>query len=178
MFCTPVPSQTKSQIESIYEVMDNLCTAIVFKERIDAYAWMIRQTVQMTSGFQMSEMRDIFGDGILGGEKLLQQLDIQDTCYLVLDHQHLLSSDFGAWPKRFGGPIWATELKHYCHELVKTYDMDTYKICLERIREVVKHNHEWSDYVERNIQIKRHLFTNHLIQHYPLNSITLNGIYK
>jgi hypothetical protein len=47
--------------------------------------------------------------------------------------------------------------------------MDTYKICLERIREVVKHNHEWSEYVERNIHLTRHLFANHLIQRYPLN---------
>jgi hypothetical protein len=139
-------------MESIYEVMDNLCTAIVFKERIDAYAWMIRQTVQITPGFQMSEMRVIFGDGILGGEKLLQQLDIQDTCYIVLDHQHLLSSDFGAWPKRFGGPVWATELKHYCHELVKTYDMDTYKFV-------------WSEFEKWSSIIMN-------------GAITLSGIYK
>jgi hypothetical protein len=118
----------------------------------------------MTPGFQMSEMKVIYGDGILGEEKLLQQLDIQDTCCIVLDHQHLLSSDFGAWPKRFGGPVWATELKHYCHTI------------WTRTKFVWSEFEKWSSiimngaiYVERNIHLKRHLFANHLIQHYPLN---------
>jgi hypothetical protein len=34
----------------------------------------------------------------------------------------------------------------------------------------VVHNHpEWKSYVEHHIHAKRHLFANHLIQHYPFN---------
>jgi hypothetical protein len=56
---------------------------------------MIRATVEMTPGFQHTDIRVIFGDGILGGGTLLQQWDIAETRHIVLDHHHLLSGDIG-----------------------------------------------------------------------------------
>jgi hypothetical protein len=58
------------------------CEAIAVAERVQCYAWMIRATVEMTPGFQLTDIRVIFGDGILGGGTLLQQLGIADTCQL------------------------------------------------------------------------------------------------
>jgi hypothetical protein len=44
-----------------------------------------------------------------------------------------------------------------------------YNFHMESLRATVQHNHEWSVYVERPIHSKRHLFANHIIQHYPGN---------
>jgi hypothetical protein len=87
----------------------------------------------------------------------------------VLDHHHLLSGDIGAWPKKFGLIPWKTQLKADCTRLVKTYDEETYNFYLDRIRATVQPNRDWSEYVERFIHRKRHLFANHRIQHYPCN---------
>jgi hypothetical protein len=54
----------------------------------------------------MCDIEVIFGDGILGGERLLHILEIKDMCVIVLDHHHLLSDDIAAWPRTFKmGPI-------------------------------------------------------------------------
>jgi hypothetical protein len=141
--------------------------AIVFSETIDAYAWMIRATVEMTPSVRLCDTKVIYGDGILGGGKLLEQLGIQTTCRVVLDHQHLLSDDIGAWPKRFGR-TWA-QVKEDCIKMVKTYDEQTYNACLDRIRATVRHNPRLVAYLDEKIHAKRHMFANHQVQHYPLN---------
>jgi hypothetical protein len=141
--------------------------AIVFSETVDAYEWMIRATVEMTPAVRLLDIKVIYGDGILGGGRLLQQLGISATCRVVLDHQHLISEDIGAWPKRFGR-TWA-QVKHDCINLVKSYDEQTYNDCLDRIRTAVCHNPRLIAYVEDKIHSKRHMFANHLVQHYPLN---------
>jgi hypothetical protein len=117
----------------------------------------------------MCHIKIIYGDGILGGESLLRKLGIAETCRIVLDHHHLLSAKIGAWPKKFGLVAWNTRLKDDCSKLVKSYDRETYDFHLERIRATVQHDRELSAYVERHIHSKRHLFANHLIQHYPGN---------
>jgi hypothetical protein len=45
-----------------------------------------------------------------------------------------------------------------CTRLVKTYDEETYNFYLDRIRATVQPNRDWSEYVERFIHRKRHLF--------------------
>jgi hypothetical protein len=107
--------------------------AIVFSECVDAYAWMIRETVHMTPCVRMSDIKVIFGDGILGGESLVHILGTQSSCRIVLDHHHLLSEDIGAWPKKFGGATWV-QIKEDCTELVKKYEKESYLVCLDRIR--------------------------------------------
>jgi hypothetical protein len=63
---------------------------------------MIKATVEMTPALSLSNIKVLYGDGIFGGGRLLSQLEISDTCHIVLDHHHLLSDDIGAWPKKFG----------------------------------------------------------------------------
>jgi hypothetical protein len=74
---------------------------IVFSECVDAYAWMIRETGHMTPCVRMSDIKVIFGDGILGGESLVHILGIQNSCRIVLDDHYLLSENIGAWPQKF-----------------------------------------------------------------------------
>jgi hypothetical protein len=76
--------------------------AIVLSEQVESYVWMIRAAVDMTPGFELSNLKVIFGDGILAGETLLHQLGITQSCRIVLDRHHLLSGAIGAWPKKFG----------------------------------------------------------------------------
>jgi hypothetical protein len=73
--------------------------AIIISERVDAYAWMILATVEMTPGFELSDIKVIYAYGIHAGETLLQLLGILMNCRIVLDHQHLPSGDIGSWPK-------------------------------------------------------------------------------
>jgi hypothetical protein len=40
---------------------------------------------------------------------------------------------------------------------------------LDRIRAAVKHNRKLSAYLEEKMHAKRHMFPNHLLQHYHLN---------
>jgi hypothetical protein len=115
------------------------------------------------------QQKVIFGDGILGGESLLQHLGISDSCRIVLDHHHLLCGRIGAWPAKFGLVAWNTKLKGHCTNLVKSYEEEMHNFHLESLRATVQHNREWSVYVERHIHSKRHLFANHIIQHYPGN---------
>jgi hypothetical protein len=136
------------------------CEAIVISERIEAYAWMIRATVEMTPGVNLTDIRVIYGDGILGGESLLHHLGITDSCKIILDHHHLLSDDIGTWPKKFG-QTWA-QVKENCLQLVKTYEKDTYNFHFDCIRATVQHSRDLTDYVLRKIHSKRHLFANHL----------------
>jgi hypothetical protein len=79
----------------------------------------------MTPGIALTDLKVIYGDGILGGGGLLKVLGITKTCRIVLDHQHLLSDDIGAWPKKFG-QAWA-RLKKDFRDLVKTYEVAEYK---------------------------------------------------
>jgi hypothetical protein len=111
--------------------------AIIISERVDAYAWMILATVEMTPAFELTDIKVIYADGIHSGETLLGN---RMNCRIVLDHQHLLSGDIGAWPQFFGLPVWATLLREDCTCLVKTHDEALYKEKLQSIREKVKHN--------------------------------------
>jgi hypothetical protein len=92
--------------------------AIIISERVDAYAWMILAKMEMTPGFEFTDIKAIYADGIHVGEALLQLLGIRNICRIVLGHQHLLSRDIRAWPKFFGLPIWATLLRDDCPDLV------------------------------------------------------------
>jgi hypothetical protein len=138
------------------------CEAIVLSECVSAYAWMISSAIEMAPPVKLSDIKVIYGDGIFGGEELL---GIKESCRIILDHQHLLSQDIGAWPQKFGGVMWA-QLKADCTDLVKTYNNQHYNICLDRIRLEVRYSPSFSEYVEKNIHQKRHLFANHLLQHY------------
>jgi hypothetical protein len=44
---------------------------------------MIRATVEMTQKVRLADIKVIYGDGILGRGKLLEELDIIDTCRVV-----------------------------------------------------------------------------------------------
>jgi hypothetical protein len=98
---------------------------------------------------------------------LLPKLGLANSCHIVLDDQHLLSDDFGAWPKK-SGKLWP-RLKSDCVQLVKSYDEDVYDTCLGRVREQVEHSSDLMDYVERKIHCIRHMFAIHVIQHYDAN---------
>ena len=50
--------------------------------------------------------------------------------------------------------------------MVKTYDEATYTRVLATVRSKVEHHPKWCDYVEEHIHKKRHLFANHIIEHY------------
>jgi hypothetical protein len=115
------------------------CEAIVLSERVESYVWMIRAAVDMTPGFELSNLKVIFGDGILAGGTLLHQLGITQSCHIVLDHHHLLSGAIGAWPKKFGLVAWKTLLKDDCTGLVKTFEEETYYAHLNSIRAKVQH---------------------------------------
>jgi hypothetical protein len=72
---------------------------------------------------------------------LLRKLGLSNSCHIVLDHKHILSDDFGAWPKKFG------KVKSDCVELVKSYDKDVYDSCLGHVREQVEDFPNLMDYV-------------------------------
>jgi hypothetical protein len=94
---------------------------------------------------------------------LLRKLGLSNSCHIVLDHKHILSDDFGAWPKKFG------KVKSDCVELVKSYDKDVYDSCLGHVREQVEDFPNLMDYVQRKIHCIRQMFANHVIQHYVAN---------
>jgi hypothetical protein len=48
--------------------------AIVLSENINAYAWVMKETVSMTPGVQLAEIKVIYGDGIFGGGDCFQSL--------------------------------------------------------------------------------------------------------
>jgi hypothetical protein len=106
--------------------------AIVFSERVSAYACVIAETVDMTPGVDLADVKVIYGDGILGGGGLLRDLEISATCNIILDHQHLLSEDIG--PKKIG-KTWP-QIKDDCTDLVKSYDENIYNSCLNRVSEI------------------------------------------
>lgn len=134
------------------------CEAIFISERIDAYVWEIQAFVPLTPGFDLTDIKVIYADGFHAGETLLGKLGINHNCKIVLNHMHLLNADIGAWPKFFGLPAWATQLRDECTDLVRTYDEALYYKKLERIRCIVNHNSKRIHYVELNIHSKRHLF--------------------
>ena len=115
------------------------CEGLTISESIEGYAWMIRSAVAMTPLRRLSDIKVIFGDGILAGESLLSNLGISHSCKLVLDHHHLISEDIGAWPKEFGLQLFA-QLKADLTTMVKTWDSDIYSQALERVRNKVGMN--------------------------------------
>jgi hypothetical protein len=48
----------------------------------------------------------IFGDGLATSDTLLTSLGIQDSCTLLDDIHHLLSTECGTWYKQFGVSRW------------------------------------------------------------------------
>jgi hypothetical protein len=76
--------------------------SIVCAERVDAYVWAVRSTLEMAPGRKKEDINLIFADGIVS-DLLLETLGIQDTCHLCLDAYHLLAFD---WPKQFGPALW------------------------------------------------------------------------
>jgi hypothetical protein len=73
--------------------------AVVISETVEACAWVLRATTEMTTQRRLEDIKVIYSDGILPGERLVQDLGITDTCKIVLDHHHLLSEEIGVWPK-------------------------------------------------------------------------------
>ena len=144
------------------------CEGFTIGESVDAYAWLIRSTVEMAPGRQLSDIRVIFADGILAGETLLSKLGIATTCKIVLDHHHLLSEEIGAWPKEFGLHQWSN-YRDDLTAMVKAHDETVYNASLERVRAKVAGNDTLSKYLEDNIHAKRHLFANHIVRHYHSN---------
>jgi hypothetical protein len=149
------------------------CEGLTISESIEGYAWMIRSAVAMTPLRRLSDIKVIFGDGILAGESLLSNLGISHSCKLVLDHHHLISEDIGAWPKEFGLQLFA-QLKADLTTMVKTWDSDIYSQALERVRNKVRSSAKFASYLEDSIHAKRHLFANHIIKSYP-GTLNLQG---
>jgi hypothetical protein len=144
------------------------CEGFTIQESIDGYAWMIQSLASMAPKRSLSEVRLLWGDGILAGESILSKLGIQDTCKVALDHHHLLSEDIGAWPKEFGLQTWAL-LKEDLTTMVKSPDLTNYSQALDRVRSAVSGSAKFSSYVEDHIHNKRHLFANHLLKTYVGN---------
>ncbi|KAG7373486.1 hypothetical protein IV203_034210 [Nitzschia inconspicua] len=145
------------------------CEAITIKESIDAYAWLIRSAVEMTPGREVSDIKIIFGDGILDGDTLLKKLGITQTCIIVLDQYHLLDPKIGAWPKNFGLRCWNL-VQDDLTKMVKETSEGAYNQALNRLRDTVKHSADLSTYVEKHIHGKRRQFAMHLVSTYPGNS--------
>jgi hypothetical protein len=142
------------------------CEAITIGESVDAYAWIIKSAVEMTPKRKLSDIKIIFGDGILARETLLTDLGIANSCKLLLDHHHLISDEIGAWPKEFGPSLWS-QLKTDLYAMVYNYSEEEYNSALSRVKEKVRQNPQLSKYVEENIHSKRHLFANHIVKTYP-----------
>jgi hypothetical protein len=98
----------------------------MISERVDAYAWLIQACFDFTPGFELSNIKVIYADGIHAGETLLHLLGIKTSCRIILENQHLLSGDIGAWPKFFGLQAWSTLIRSDCTDLVKTFDESLY----------------------------------------------------
>jgi hypothetical protein len=142
--------------------------AITVTESIDAYVWLIRETIAMTPKRNLCDIKMCFGDGIFKDERLLNDLGISNTCKLVLDHFHLISDEIGAWPKELGLHMW-TLLREDLTTMVKSLEESLYLQAYERVRHAVAHDAKISSYVEKTIHAKRHLFANHKIRRYPCN---------
>jgi hypothetical protein len=56
------------------------CDAIMISERVDAYTWLIQACVDLTPGFELSNIKVIYADGIHAGETLLHLLGIKTSC--------------------------------------------------------------------------------------------------
>jgi len=75
-------------------------------ETVEGCTWKIRKTCEMTPNRKLSDLECICVDGIHQGESLLDELDIRETCKLLMDHKHLTDPDIGAWPKFFELSFW------------------------------------------------------------------------
>ena len=141
---------------------------ITIGESIDSYAWLIQSAAAMAPGCKLSDIKVIFGDGILSGERLLSKLGIQSSCKIMLDHHHLLSEDIGSWPKEFGLQLFAT-LKQDLTAMVKSPAPEVYDAALGRVRHQLSTNAKFASYLETSIHQQRHMFANHITKTYPGN---------
>jgi hypothetical protein len=77
--------------------------SIVCTERLELYQFVLESVFSMSPGFDKSDIRLIFGDGIMG-QSLLDCLGIGCTCHLGYDVFHLFNKD---WPDQFG-KLWSS----------------------------------------------------------------------
>ena len=142
--------------------------AITIAETVEAHAWKIRMTAEMTPGRNLDDIKVIFADGIVIGETLLERLEIQSSCHLLLDQHHLVSEDLGTWPKFFGLSNWAL-LKEDLMIMVKTPSETVCNEAFQRLQQKVSHKAEWVDCLNTWIHGKRHMFAHHVVKDIPGN---------
>ena len=107
--------------------------AIVISERIEAYAWLLRCCSNFSSARKLDGIHVIYGDGLVTCQSLLLSLGIQDSCSLLDDVHHLLSTDCGTWYKQFGSDKWnhyGALLRTLVHE---SYTLEDYEKTRSRI---------------------------------------------
>jgi hypothetical protein len=133
-------------------------------ERIDTYIWLVNGALQMAPRRKKESINVIFADGLMG-DRLLTELEIQDTCKLCLDSFHLLDID---WPRHFGTSLWS-RLKVGFEKLVRCGNAEDYNSALEACRgEMIKTGKQRHvDYLENEIHKHRHKFVYYLVASIP-----------
>ena len=75
-------------IETCEMTIGVICKEIIISENIDSYTWVLKKMMEMEPQFQLENIKFIFGDQGMT-PKLLEPLDIEETCVLHGDYHHL-----------------------------------------------------------------------------------------
>ena len=80
------------------------CEVICIGETIAMYTWILQTLQELEKGFNLSQVRIIFGDGLIT-MSLLKALGIEETCLLHGDYYHLMYKIFNK-PDNFGKIVY------------------------------------------------------------------------
>jgi hypothetical protein len=132
-------------------------------ERIATYIWLVKGALSMAPRRKKESIKVIFADGLMG-DRLLTELEIEDTCKLCLDAYHILEVDC---PKQFGSRLWS-RLKVEFDKLVRSKNDAEYDHAIDVCRQNVENtgNQAHVTYLENEIHNHRHKFVYYLVASY------------
>jgi|GEM_PF-4980773 len=150
-YCGPVLITGENKIATA-------CEAIIVTESIDAYAFVMNATYEM-SGVDRSVTKCIFADGIMS-ISLLKKLGIEDSCSLILDKYHLIEVD---WPKVFKWHY--PNIKTLLKSMVESYTEDDFMERFEDVRSKCP-DQIHQEYLEKEVFANRKHFVYYWTKNY------------
>jgi hypothetical protein len=147
-----------------YKKIEVACEGILVTESLDAYDFLVTAMLEMAPNRKKENIKVICGDGIFQGGGLLQSLGIDDTCFFVADHYHLLQRD---WPVYIKGAWFSLKslFQNYIYSSSKAEVQSNYSILRQKLSH---HRTDWVHYLDHEVvHAQRKSFVTYYVDRIP-----------